>query len=134
MQSRRLFALLVAFALVAVSAAPAGAQAYTNTATSSSGATLVSAGVCGGLFNFSVRSSGFEYLQIGEVDGPDVTWGEWTAVPQYSAYRYDLPVAYQSKAYVVQGADWVGGQWEIHQVVTWFNRITGGDNYGTWTC
>jgi hypothetical protein len=120
--------------LLALGADPAAAQSFRNTTTSSSGAFLQSSGMCGGAFDFNVTARGFEYVQIGVVTANEVAWGEWTAVPQHSSYRYELPFGYQYKAYVVQGADLVNGEWEIQSVTTWFNRIMNGDNYGTWFC
>ena len=132
-------ALTVAVASPAVAAQPPAVDELTNHTRSSTGANLVSRGICGGAFSFDIVSNGFEYLKLGEVHvlaGEDqIVWGEWFEVPQHYSAQYSLPVGYQYNIYTVQGLDSTTAGWEGSPVVTTrFERITNGDNYGTWFC
>ena len=107
----------------------------TNHTRSSTGATLVSRGMCGGAFSLDIFSNGFERLGILVVSPAGATvLQEWFDVPQNYAARLSLPVGYQNAVYTVIGADWTTNGWETSSVTTWFERITNGDNYGTWVC
>ena len=115
-------------------AQPASADGLRNTTRSSTGAFLQSSGYCGHPFEFTITSRGFEWLQVGVTTSAGTTWGAWTRVQPDASFTYELPRQYQNKTYVIRGADWVGGRWEIAQVFTWFDRISNGDSYGTWHC
>lgn len=117
------------------SAAGVGDPAIWNTAQSSNGAFLQSAGQCeGGQFNFTVTATNFEYLEVGVVTAAGVTWTEWAEVPQDVNQTFPLPAGRPGRSYIVVGADYVNGQWETIPVVTSFRFILVGQNYSTFAC